>query len=157
MTPTVRSYTLRVAAGTVALRRCGAGWRWRTNLVAAVEVVLLTGVAAGWVATDAHPECGTAPLLLALAAAAMGVQSVVTISSGVPGAATTYLTGTLTSVVRTLTGDPHRFAAGGGGAARLAALLCGAAVGALVLRVAPLWRRPYRCRFSPPSSWSPRR
>ena len=108
-------------------------------------------------ATDAHPECGTVPLLLALAAAAMGVHSVVTISSGSPGAATTYLTGTLTSVVRTLTGDPHRFAAGGGGAARLAALLCSAAVGALVLRVAPLWRRPYRCRFSPPSSWSPRR
>jgi uncharacterized membrane protein YoaK (UPF0700 family) len=136
-TTAVGSYALGVAAGTVALRRCGAGWRRRTGLVAAVEAVLLTGVAAGWLATDAHPGRITAPLLLGLAAAAMGVQSAVTISSGVRGASTTYLTGTLTSVVRTVVGDPHRFAAGAGGAARLAALLCGAAVGALVLRVAP--------------------
>jgi uncharacterized membrane protein YoaK (UPF0700 family) len=45
----------------------------------------------------------------------------------------------LTSTVRTVTVDPHRFAAGAGGAARLAALLCGAVVGTLALRVAPSW------------------
>lgn len=138
-TAAVASYALGVAAGAVALRRCGAGWRRRTSLVAAVEVVLLTGVAAGWLVTDAHPGRTAAPLLLGLAAAAMGAQSAVTIRSGVRGASTTYLTGTLTSVVRTLTGGPHRFAAAAGGADRLAALLCGAAAGALVLRVAPLW------------------
>jgi hypothetical protein len=38
--------------------------------------------AAGWLATDAHPGRSSAPLILALAAAAMGVQSVATISSG---------------------------------------------------------------------------
>jgi uncharacterized membrane protein YoaK (UPF0700 family) len=128
-----------VAAGTVSLRRCGAGWRRRTSIVVAVEAVLLTGGAAGWLATDGLPVHGSAPLILALAAVAMGMQSMVTISSGVRRASTTYLTGTLTSVVRVGTVDPHRFAAGAGGAARLAALLCGAIVGALVLRVAPSW------------------
>ncbi|MCW2639505.1 MAG: hypothetical protein JWP76_1811 [Dactylosporangium sp.] len=71
-----------MAAGTVSLRRCDAGWRRRTSIVAAVEAVLLTGGAAGWLATDAHPGRSSAPLILALAAAAMGVQSVATISSG---------------------------------------------------------------------------
>jgi uncharacterized membrane protein YdcZ (DUF606 family) len=54
------------------------------------------------------------------------------------GASTAYLTGTLTSIVCTVTVDPHRIATNAGGAARLAALL-GGALGALVLRVAPLW------------------
>jgi uncharacterized membrane protein YoaK (UPF0700 family) len=138
-TAAVGSYALGVAAGTVSLRRCRAGWRWRTSIVAAAEAVLLTGVAAGWLATGAHPGRSSGLLILGLAAAAMGVQSTVTISSGVRGASTTYLTGTLTSVVSTVVTDPHRFAAAAGGAARLAALLCGAIVGALVLRVATLW------------------
>jgi uncharacterized membrane protein YoaK (UPF0700 family) len=133
------SFALGVAAGTLGLRRTGTGWRRRTNTVAAVEVVLLIGLAAGWPATGGHPRSGAALVLLALAAAAMGMQSAITISSGVPGASTTYLTGTLTRLVRALVGEPHRFAAAAGGAGRLAALLCGAAVGAVMLRVAPLW------------------
>jgi uncharacterized membrane protein YoaK (UPF0700 family) len=71
----VGSYALGVAAGTVPLRRCEAGWRRRTSIVATVEVVLLTGVAVGWLATGAHPGRGSAPLILALASVAMGVQS----------------------------------------------------------------------------------
>jgi uncharacterized membrane protein YoaK (UPF0700 family) len=57
----------------------------------------------------------------------------------VRGASTTYLTGTVTEAVRALVGDPHRIAAVAGPVVRLAALLCGAAVGALVLRFAPLY------------------
>jgi uncharacterized membrane protein YoaK (UPF0700 family) len=134
----VGGYTLGVAAGSVVLRRCAPGWRRRTSLVAAVELVLLTGVAAGWLATDAQPG-SAAPALLAPAAAAMGVQSALTIGSGVSGASTTYLTGTLTNLVRTLTTDPHGLAGAAGGAVRLASFLCGAAAGALALRVVPLW------------------
>jgi uncharacterized membrane protein YoaK (UPF0700 family) len=134
---TVGSYGLGVAAGTAALRRRAAGWRRRTTLLLAVEVVLLIGLAAGWLATDAHPMDSASPPLLGVAAAAMGIQSAVTIASGVRGASTTYLTGTLTSAVRAVVGDPHRFA--GGAAGRLTALLFGACLGALVLRVAPAW------------------
>jgi uncharacterized membrane protein YoaK (UPF0700 family) len=135
----VAGYTLGVAAGGAGLGRGSGGWCRRTSLVAAAELALLAGVAAGWLATGGHPDEGTIPLLLTVAAAAMGVQSAVTISSGVPGASTTYLTGTLTGLVRTLTAQPRRSAAVAGDATRLAALLCGAAIGALLLRAAPLW------------------
>jgi uncharacterized membrane protein YoaK (UPF0700 family) len=138
-TAAVGSYALGVAAGAVALRSGGAGWRRRATRVLAVEAVLLAGVAAGWWATGARPGHTGAPVLLGLASSATGMQSAVTISVGVRGASTTYLTGTLTDVVRTVVGDPHRFGASAGGASRLAALLCGAAIGALALRVAPLW------------------
>jgi uncharacterized membrane protein YoaK (UPF0700 family) len=138
-TAAVGGYAVGVAAGTVPLRRCGPGWRRRTSLVMALEVMLLAGVATGWLAAGAHPGRSSTVLLLGLAAAAMGIQSAATISSGVRGASTTYLTGTLTSVVRTVAVDPHRFGAGAGGAVRLVALLCGATVCTLVLRVAPLW------------------
>jgi uncharacterized membrane protein YoaK (UPF0700 family) len=138
-TAAVGGYALGVAAGTVALRRAGTGWCRRTSLVLAGEVVLLTCVAASWPAVGVQLGSGTTTFLLALAAAAMGIQSAVTISSGVSGASTTYLTGTLTAAVRSLAADPRRITPVAATAVRLAALLCGAAGGALVLRVAPLW------------------
>ncbi|MGP3912931.1 YoaK family protein [Nonomuraea sp. 10N515B] len=128
--------------------RGGAGWRRRACLIAVAELALLVCVCAGWLATGGQPSATVAVLLLAPASAAMGVQSALTIGSGVPGASTTYLTGTLTSLVHAGAGTPHGRAAGGagtplrraaGGLGRLAALLCGATVGALLLLVAPLW------------------
>jgi uncharacterized membrane protein YoaK (UPF0700 family) len=135
----VPGYALGVGAGSAGLGRDSSGWGRRTSLVSAVEVALLALVAVGWLATHGRPDAGTTPLLLAVAATAMGMQSAVTISSGLRGASTTYLTGTLTTVVRTLTARPHVFSAVAGDAARLAALLCGATLGVLLLRVAPLW------------------
>jgi uncharacterized membrane protein YoaK (UPF0700 family) len=138
-TTAVAGYALGVAAGSAGLRRGGAGWRRRTTLIAAIELVLMACVAAGWLATDGQPDAGVTTLLLVVAAAAMGVQSALSISFGVRGASTTYLTGTLTSLVQTIAREPHQLTAIAGGAARLAALLCGAVVGALLLRLAPLW------------------
>ncbi len=155
----VAGYALGVAATTTAQRRtarhttpantaqqrtpphAAAPTHQRTHLGAAagVEAVLLAGVAAAWLIVGADPGRGTALALLALGAAAMGVQSALPISSGGRGASTTYLTGTLTGVVRTAVLDPHGFTAGPGGVARLLALLCGAAAGAVLLRFAPLW------------------
>ncbi|GAA3240446.1 DUF1275 family protein [Dactylosporangium siamense] len=155
----VAGYALGVAAATAALRRpvsaspagtagtAGTAWsrRWASGrcrgfgAVAVGEAVLLGGVAAGWLAAGGQPGRGAALALLAFSVVAMGVQSVVTISSGVRDASTTYLTGTLTGVVRAGVLDPHGFRSGLGGASRLLALLCGAVVGAVLLRVAPLW------------------
>jgi hypothetical protein len=42
-------------------------------------------------------------------------------------------------VVRRVVLDPHRFAADAGGMSRLLGLLGGAVLGAVALRVAPLW------------------
>jgi uncharacterized membrane protein YoaK (UPF0700 family) len=151
-TAAVVGYALGVAAGTVALRLAATGWRRRTSLVLAGEAILLAGVAVGMQlgATATVLLClagvavgmqlgATATVLLCLAGTAMGVQSAVTISSGVRGASTTYLTGTVTEAVRSLATDPRRLTPVGAPAVRLAALLGGAAAGALVLRVAPIW------------------
>jgi uncharacterized membrane protein YoaK (UPF0700 family) len=135
----VAGYALGVVGGSAGLGRGPPGWRRRTTLVAAAEALLLAFVAAAWLATGGQPGASVALVLLALAAAAMGVQSALTITLGVRGASTTYLTGTLTDVLRTIATEPRRFAVHAGGAARLAALLCGAVVGALALRLAPLW------------------
>ena len=135
----VGGYAVGVAAGTGALRRAAPGWGRRTGTVAAAEGLLLLGVAAGWLGTGAHPGFGGRLALLGSASVASGVQTAVTISAGIRGASTTYLTGSLTDLVRGVVLDPHRFATGTGGLSRLAGLVCGAVLGAWLLRVAPGW------------------
>lgn len=135
----VGGYAVGVAGGTLPLRHAGLGWRSRTHVVTAAQVLILVGVAGGWCASGGQPGYPASLVLLFAAAVASGIQSVVTISSGIPHAATTYLTGSLTSIVRGVVFDPHRFAAGAAGVTRLVGLLGGAVLGAVVLRVAPLW------------------
>jgi uncharacterized membrane protein YoaK (UPF0700 family) len=135
----VASYALGVAVGTVMLRGSLPGWRLRTCVVASVEVFLLVGVLVGWLMTSGFPSTGQARLLLALAAVAMGLQSAVTLSVGVPEASTTYFTGTFTSFMRAVATDPHLIVAAGAGIARLLSLLAGAVIGALILKFAPSW------------------
>lgn len=138
-TVAVAGYALGVATGTVGLRHVDSGWQRRTTAMAMGETVLLACVAFAWLVTGGHPDAGIAPLILALSGTAMGMQSAITISSRVPGASTTYLTGTLTGVVRRLVGVPHRGAGSAAGAVELVALLAGATVAGVLLRVAPLW------------------
>ncbi|PWU51359.1 DUF1275 domain-containing protein [Micromonospora globispora] len=135
----VGGYALGLAGGTLPLRRVRPGWGRRTGMVAAVEAVLLVGVAVGWWSTAARSGYAGGLALLGGASAASGIQSVVTINAGIRGASTTYLTGSLTDVVRGVVLDPHRFAAGAAGVTRLLGLLGGAVLGALTLRVAPIW------------------
>jgi uncharacterized membrane protein YoaK (UPF0700 family) len=137
----VAGYAAGVAAGSAVTGGGGSGWHRRNTWLTTAEVAAVAAVQVGWLATGGRAGGGAAWLLVALASAAMGVQSVVTIGSGVHGASTTYLTGTLTTVARTVTAGPRRGVGGrvGGDAGRMAALLGGAAVGALLLRFAPLW------------------
>jgi uncharacterized membrane protein YoaK (UPF0700 family) len=138
-TTAVGSYVLGVAGSTVWLVRARSGWYRRTGAIAVAEAMLLVGVAAGWQGTAARPGHAAGLALLGAASAASGMQSVVTINSGIGGASTTYLTGTLTDVVRNVVLDPHRFAAGRGALSRLLGLLGGAVLGALMLQAAPTW------------------
>jgi uncharacterized membrane protein YoaK (UPF0700 family) len=135
----IAGYAVGVAVGAAGLRHTEPGWRSRTGRVLAVELVLLAGMAGGWVATGGRPGHADRMVLLAVAAAAMGVQSAVTLTSGVGQASTTYLTGTLTSLIRDLVNEPRRYVSTLAGAFRLAALLCGAAAGGVLLHFAPLW------------------
>jgi uncharacterized membrane protein YoaK (UPF0700 family) len=96
-------YSLGVTVGAVGLRHSEPGWRRRTGRVLVVEVLLLCGVVGGWLATDGHPGQAAALWILGTAATSMGVQSTVTLASGLSQASTTYLTGTLTGMASSAT------------------------------------------------------
>ncbi|MCG5471957.1 DUF1275 domain-containing protein [Micromonospora sp. LAH09] len=134
----VGGYAVGVAAATLPLRRTPPGWNGRTAVVTSVEAVLLLGFAVGWLACSARPGYGFGLVLLAMAAVSSGIQSVITVGAGVKGASTTYLTGSLTELVRRRIVDPHRFA-DVGGVGRLSGLVLGAVLGTVLLRTAPTW------------------
>jgi hypothetical protein len=100
-----------------------------------VELVLLTGFTVGWELTGTRPHGGSQLVLLAVAATAMGTQSAAArgLSSRV---STTYLTGTLTTVVAALV-HPGGKRVQWREAWQVLALAGGAAAGGLVLVAAP--------------------
>ncbi len=82
-----------------------------------------------------HPKGWTQVVLLGVIACSMGAQSAAARQLGNPNASTTYLTGTLTSLVSSLAArqrpDPDAVAV-------ILALLAGAAAGVGLIEVAPL-------------------
>jgi len=66
------------------------------------ELILLSGFAAGWEASGASPAGWAQFCLLAVASAAMGVQSSAVKDMGLTDVSTTFLTGTLTGLVSSL-------------------------------------------------------
>lgn len=66
------------------------------------ELILLAGVTAGWEVTDASPAGWVQFCLLAVTAAAMGVQASAVNEMGLTHVSTTFLTGTLTGLVSSL-------------------------------------------------------
>jgi uncharacterized membrane protein YoaK (UPF0700 family) len=76
------------------------------------ELVLLAAGAVGWEITDARPRGWASFVLLAVAAAAMGMQSAAVNEMGLSNFSTTFLTGTLTWLVTSVT-RPGGDASGG--------------------------------------------
>jgi uncharacterized membrane protein YoaK (UPF0700 family) len=100
------------------------------------ELVLLAVLAAGWEAAGANPAGWGQFCLLAVAAAAMGVQSTAVKHMGLTEVSTTYLTGTLTGLVSSLVS--RRGAAGGPRRAGvLLGLVAGAGLSGLLVATAP--------------------
>lgn len=73
-------------------------WPRRTTITMAAELVVLAGFSAGWLAVGGHPSDGVRLTLLALTAAAMGMQSAAVRLLG--QMSTTYLTSTLADDLR---------------------------------------------------------
>src|SRR5207237_1981172 len=112
-------------------------WPARVTLALALEAVLLTGFAIAWWAFDRRPFTESVLVLVALAGLAMGMQSATARQLAVKGVTTTFVTGTLTTLVSdmvTLAGPPGGWSLNAG---VLAALLLGAVVGGILEVHAP--------------------
>jgi uncharacterized membrane protein YoaK (UPF0700 family) len=105
------------------------------SLLLTGELALLVAYTIWWMALDARPAGWARLALLGVIALAMGSQSAATRQLGRPSAGTTYLTGTLTSVVSSLAGRRRPDAES---VAVLIALLVGACAGAALIDVAPI-------------------
>ena len=92
------------------------------------ELVLLAGFTAGWEVTGARPAGWAEFVLLAVLAAAMGMQSSSVNEMGLTNVSTTFLTGTLTGLVSSLARPGQGMQHG----ARRIGVLIGLATGALL-------------------------
>jgi uncharacterized membrane protein YoaK (UPF0700 family) len=125
-----------LAGGAIAgtPQRGQPAWPGRATITLLVEMVLLIGFSAGWLAAGGHPQGAGRLGLLVLAAAAMGVQSTAVRRLG--PMSTTYLTSTLTGLLTALAIRrwPAEWRRSTG---VLAAVMAGAACGALATAWAP--------------------
>ncbi|HUY30328.1 MAG TPA: YoaK family protein [Acidimicrobiales bacterium] len=112
-------------------------WPRRVTITLAVELGVLTTFAVAWEATGGRPAAGVTSLLIAVNAIGLGVQSSAVLRFGVSGLSTTYLTGTLTTVLTSIA-RRDRFATYARSVAILCALVGGACIGALTALRAPL-------------------
>jgi uncharacterized membrane protein YoaK (UPF0700 family) len=101
------------------------------------ELVLLLVVAAAWWAMGGHPSGQVQPFLLGAAAIALGLQSSAILRFGISGLSTTYMTGTLTTLVAALAHGRHPRNVLPS-AQIIGGLVAGAAAGALLILHAPL-------------------
>ncbi|HEX3750585.1 MAG TPA: YoaK family protein [Streptosporangiaceae bacterium] len=132
----------RHPAGGGADGAAGPWTPWVTAALAA-EAAVLVGFTIGWEVTGARPTGGAQLLLIALATIAMGLQSAVVVVLNISGVGTTYLTGTLTSLIDSLAspgperGTAQRREANRRRAVALAALVAGALLAGLLISAAP--------------------
>lgn len=112
-------------------------WPRPVTLGLAIELAFMTAYAVGWWITGGSPGSTAGLVMLLCTALALGIQSSTVQRFGVSGMSTTYLTGTLTTVVIRL--------AGGRGVREvwhsieiLLGLVAGAAAGAALIMLVPL-------------------
>jgi uncharacterized membrane protein YoaK (UPF0700 family) len=77
-------------------------WPVGVTVVLALEVLVQAGLLAGWLTVGGHPGLGFEAVLVGVSALAMGMQSDAVAALGVAGVTTTYVTGTLTGLLRSL-------------------------------------------------------
>jgi uncharacterized membrane protein YoaK (UPF0700 family) len=104
-------------------------WPRRLSLALTAEFVLFLATAVCWWAVGSQPHGAVQSTLLAGDALALGVQSSAVLRLNVSGLSTTYLTGTLTTLVQSLT-TKRRTGAHARSLSLLIALIAGATLGA---------------------------
>jgi uncharacterized membrane protein YoaK (UPF0700 family) len=134
----ILSYVVGVGVGSAIAPPSGRENRLGTrplSLLLTGELAILVGYAIWWMMVAGHPKGWTQLVLLGVIACAMGAQSAAARQLGNPNASTTYLTGTLTSIVSSVAArhrpDPEAVAV-------ILALVAGAAAGVGLLEAAPI-------------------
>ena len=112
-------------------------WPRAVSIALTVELLLLLGFSAAWWFSAGDPGARLQILLLATVAIALGVQSSAILRFGIQGLSTTYMTGTMTSIMSALAArrHPKNVVAS---AQILVSLISGAGAAAVVHEVAPL-------------------
>jgi uncharacterized membrane protein YoaK (UPF0700 family) len=135
----IAGYVAGVAAGApLAARQHHATRTWPPSVTVtlAVELVILVAFSVGWELAGTHPAGGGQLALVAVLAAAMGLQAAAVRRLG--QMSTTYLTSTLTALIAGLvTGSKPDGTARSLGV--LAAIIIGAIAGSLILEGARAW------------------
>lgn len=115
----------------------GESWPVMVTVALGAELVLMAGLTAGWELTGTRPAGADQYLLQAAAAVAMGMQSAAVRGLGRGDFSTTYLTGTLTSLVAALVTPGKRNWPGWRRPGALLALAVGALISGLLIANAP--------------------
>lgn len=123
--------------GDAAPGHGGKPWSAWITATLTTEVIVFAVFTAGWEITGTKPSGAAQLFLLAVATIAMGMQSAVVIVLGIAGVSTTYMTGTLTTLIHTIA----RPEPGKGADARrilvLLALVAGAGLSGLLIATVP--------------------
>src|SRR6202453_2257118 len=125
------AYGLRSASGEK-----GGVWPGHVTWALRAELVLLAGFTVGWEMSGARPAGWAQFCLLAVAAAAMGVQSSAVRDMGMTEVSTTFLTGTLTGLVSKLVRPGERTSYASRRLGVLIGLAAGAGLGGLLIATA---------------------
>lgn len=104
---------------------------WPRPIVATLlfEFAVMAAFTAWWELVGAAPSSATTYVLLAMNAGALGIQSAAVLRFGINGLSTTYMTGTLTQFIASLTKRREAFQARS--ALILLGIIAGSAIGAL--------------------------
>ncbi|MBO0776547.1 MAG: DUF1275 domain-containing protein [Actinobacteria bacterium] len=132
-------YSAGVAVGAPLAARRAAGrgtWPPSVTVTLSAELFLMSLVSVGWELTRASRGLATQLALVGTLAACMGMQGAAVRQLG--QMSTTYLTSTLTGVVGALA-TRTRLAALPRSVGVLAAIVTGAVIGSVVVKVAPAW------------------
>jgi uncharacterized membrane protein YoaK (UPF0700 family) len=109
---------------------------WITATLIA-ELGVFVAFTVGWEITGTKPTGAAQLILLAVATFAMGMQSAVVVAMGIAGVTTTYMTGTLTTLIETIASPDRRNGTDARRPIVLLALVAGAGLSGLLIATVP--------------------
>jgi uncharacterized membrane protein YoaK (UPF0700 family) len=115
----------------------GRPWSGWITATVITEAAVFAVFIAGWEITGTKPSGAAQLLLLAVTTVAMGMQSAVVVVLGIAGVSTTYMTGTLTTLIDTIARPDPRKGADARRVLVLLALVTGAGLSGLMLATVP--------------------